>query len=239
MPARCALNTNPSFVNIMTHDGLESKGAEQQRPFIVGLTGGIASGKSTVSRYLAETHAVPIVDTDVIARDLVKVGSSTLDEILAHFGESMVDQQGHLDRPKLRDIISQHPNERLWLNALMHPRIYNEVVVQLKQLSTSPYSYIIIVIPLLSSNSPYLDLLSAVWVVDCEVERQKQHLIARDQMSAKIAQQLIDAQPSREERLTLATGIIVNDGNVGQLIERSNAQHQQLMRLLATHQTSI
>ena len=213
----------------MTGKKTRVKGAEQQRPFIVGLTGGIASGKSTVSRYLAETHAVPIVDTDMIARDLVKMGSSTLDEILDHFGESIVDTQGHLERRKLREIISQHPNERLWLNALMHPKIYDEVMAQVKQLSASPHPYIMIVIPLLSSDSPYLDLLSAVWVVDCEEERQKQHLIARDQMSAKIAQQLIDAQPSRKERLALATVIIENDGTTNELLDKTERLHQRFM----------
>jgi dephospho-CoA kinase len=211
-------------------NGLTStQGAVQQRPLIVGLTGGIASGKSTVSRYLAEIHAVPIVDTDVIARDLVKVGSTTLDKILAHFGESMVDKQGHLDRRQLRDIISQHPHERLWLNALIHPKIYDEVVAQVKQLSASPHPYIMIVIPLLSSDSPYLDLLNAVWVVDCDEERQKQQLIARDQMSAKIVQQLIDAQPSRKERLALATAIIENNGSTDELLDKTRQLHQRLI----------
>lgn len=211
-------------------NGLTStQGAVKQRPFIVGLTGGIASGKSTVSRYLAEAYAVPIIDTDVIARDLVKVGSSTLDEIIAHFGESIVDKQGNLNRRQLRDIISQHPHERLWLNALMHPKIYDEVMAQVKQLSASPHPYIVIVIPLLSSDSPYLDQLNAVWVVDCDEERQKQHLIARDQMSAQIAQQLIDAQPSRQERLTLATAIIENNGSTDELLDKTERLHQRFI----------
>jgi dephospho-CoA kinase len=111
----------------------------------------------------------------------------------------------------------------------MHPKIYDEVMAQVKQLSASPHPYIMIVIPLLSSDSPYLDLLSAVWVVDCEEERQKQHLIARDQMSAKIAQQLIDAQPSRKERLALATVIIENDGTTNELLDKTERLHQRFM----------
>ena len=111
----------------------------------------------------------------------------------------------------------------------MHPKIYDEVMAQVKQLSASPHPYIMIVIPLLSSDSPYLDLLSAVWVVDCEEERQKQHLIARDQMSSKIAQQLIDAQPSRKERLALATVIIENDGTTNELLDKTERLHQRFM----------
>ncbi|MBD3767177.1 MAG: dephospho-CoA kinase [Gammaproteobacteria bacterium] len=208
---------------------IDTQGAVQQRPLIVGLTGGIASGKSMVSRYLAEIHAVPIVDTDVIARDLVKVGSPTLDEIIAHFGVSIVDKQGNLNRRQLRDIISQHAHERLWLNALMHPRIYDAVMAHVKQLSASPHPYIVIVIPLLSADSPYLDLLNAVWVVDCDEEQQKQHLIARDQMNAQIAQQLIDAQPSRQERLNLATAIIENTGSTDELLDKTERLHQRFI----------
>lgn len=206
-----------------------TQGASPKRPLIIGLTGGIASGKSTVSRYLNERHQIPITDTDVIARELVEVGNPTLTEIMAHFGADIRDEQGALKRRQLRDIISQNPDERAWLNGLMHPKIYDEVMAQVKQHSALPHPYIIIVIPLLSSDSPYLNLLSAVWVVDCEEERQKQHLIARDQMSATIAQQLIDAQPSRKERLALATAIIENDGTTDALLDKTEQLHQSLI----------
>ncbi len=211
-------------------NGLTStQGAVQQRPFIVGLTGGIASGKSTVSRYLAEQYAIPIIDTDIIARQLVAIGSPTLQLITEHFGTTLLDEQGQLKRRQLRDIIAQNPEERLWLNELMHPRIYDEVVAQVKQLSASSHPYIMIVIPLLNADSPYLGLLNAVWVVDCDEERQKQHLIARDDMSAQTAQQLINAQPSRQERVALATAIIENDGSTEALLSKTQQHHQNLL----------
>lgn len=217
----------------MNEQHQSTQGASPKRPLIIGLTGGIASGKSTVSRYLNERHQIPIIDTDVIARELVEVGKPTLTEIVAHFGADVRDEQGALKRRELRDIISQNPDERAWLNGLMHPKIYDEVMAQVKQLSASPHPYIIIVIPLLSSDSPYLNILSAVWVVDCEEERQKQHLIARDQMSATIAQQLIDAQPNREDRRQIATEVIANHADTDSLLNQAEQLHQHLIRQLS------
>lgn len=217
----------------MNEQHQSTQGASPKRPLIIGLTGGIASGKSTVSRYLNERHQIPIIDTDVIARELVEVGNPTLTEIVAHFGADIRDEQGALKRRQLRDIISQNPDERAWLNGLMHPKIYDEVMAQVKQHSASPHPYIIIVIPLLNSNSAYLGLLSAVWVVDCEEERQKQHLIARDQMSATIAQQLIDAQPNREDRRQIATEVIANHADTDSLLNQAEQLHQHLIRQLS------
>ncbi len=213
----------------MNEQHQSTQGASPKRPLIIGLTGGIASGKSTVSRYLNERHQIPIIDTDIIARELVEVDKPTLTEIVAHFGADIRDEQGALKRRQLRDIISQNPDERAWLNGLMHPKIYDEVITQVKQLSASPHPYIMIVIPLLSSDSAYLSLLSAVWLVDCEEERQKQQLIARDQMSTTLAQQLIDAQPSRKEKLALATAIIENDGTTDALLDKTEQLHQSLI----------
>lgn len=210
-----------------------TQGASCKRPLIIGLTGGIASGKSTVSRYLNERHHIPIIDTDVIARELVQVGKPALAEIVAHFGSDIIDKQGALKRRQLRDIISQNPNERAWLNVMMHPKIHDAVTAQVEQQSASLHPYVMIVIPLLSADSHYLDLLSAVWVVDCEEERQKQHLITRDQMSANIAQQLIDAQPSREDRRQIATEIIANHSDTDSLLNQTEQLHQRLIKLLS------
>jgi dephospho-CoA kinase len=209
----------------------QTEGAFIKRPLIIGLTGGVASGKSTVSRYLNERHDLPIIDTDVIARELVQAGGQTLCEVVEHFGEHILDGQGQLNRRLLRDMISQNSEQRAWLNALMHPRIYAEVVNQIEQLKRERPPYLLIVIPLLSTNSPYLKLLNAVWLVDCEMNQQKKRLITRDQMSEAKAQQLIEAQPSRAERLKLATHIILNDQDTEWLIKQAETLYQNLINL--------
>jgi dephospho-CoA kinase len=178
---------------------------------------------------LFEQHTVSIIDTDVIAHELVQVNSPTLTDIVNHFGNVIIDQQGHLNRRLLRDIITTNGSEREWLNELMHPRIFNAVVNQLERLSHESHLYLVVVIPLLHANSPYLPLLDEVWVVDCDESLQKQRLKVRDRMNEESAQQLIKTQPSRKERLDLATTVIVNSGDISSLIEQTEQQHLRLL----------
>lgn len=212
----------------MTAKFEHTEGASLKRPFIVALTGGIASGKSTVSRYLNERYHIPIIDTDVIARQLVEVGSITLSAIREHFGQDIVDDNGELNRRALRNIISQNPDQRTWLNALMHPRIYAEVVRQVESLNEHQHTYVMVVIPLLSADSPYLQRVNQVWVVDCTEQQQKQRLVTRDQMNEISAEQLIHAQPSRAERLALANHVILNDSDASSLMMQTDRLHHQL-----------
>jgi len=206
-----------------------SSGALFKCPFVVGLTGGIASGKSTVSHYLAEQHAIPVIDTDSIARQLVQPHSDTLAQIVQYFGAQMVDEEGNLKRQALRNIIAIDTEKRAWLNALMHPLISECVTQQLTHLSHSLTPYVLVVIPLLKPGSHYLKQLNHVLVVDCNEDQQKKRLMIRDTMEAKVAQAIIKAQPSRAERAAIANSLLVNEGELTQLIDQAENWHQYIM----------
>jgi len=185
----------------------------------IGLTGGIASGKSTVAELFAELGA-PIIDCDLIARELTQTGSLALNKISKHFGAGILHPDGALNRRALRDLVFQNPVEKHWLEQLLHPLIRQNIREQLAQLKAP---YCLIVIPLLS-ESEGIDFVDRVCVVDCPPELQLQRLQERDQCSLAAAQQLLKAQHSREERLKIADDLIHNEGNLDSL----RAQVQKL-----------
>ena len=188
---------------------------DSTRPYRVGLTGGIASGKSVVADMFADL-GVPIIDTDVIAREVVEPGQPALEEIRERFGEHMIDAAGHLDRAALRKEIFANEKSRSDLEAILHPRIGAETR---RQADVADGDYQIIVVPLLVS-SPLRHFVDRVLVVDCDPNTQIQRLLARDTETAEQARKILAAQSSREERLTIADDVIRNDGDLGQLRER-------------------
>jgi dephospho-CoA kinase len=200
-------------------------------PLRIGLTGGIASGKSTVAELFAE-HGAVIIDTDVIARQVVAPGEPALDEIAAEFGAALIGADGTLERPALRNIIFDDDDARRRLEAILHPRIGEETRRQARaaetpdRLSNRPVcDYQIIVIPLLV-NSALRGFIDRVVVVDCDEEAQIRRLTARDGESEQRARQILAAQASREERLAIADDVISNDGTVADLRQQVAALHE-------------
>jgi dephospho-CoA kinase len=180
--------------------------ASNKAPFRVALTGGIASGKSTVADMFADL-GVAIIDTDVVARKVVQPGQPALDEIRERFGNEVIDSAGNLDRRALRKLVFSDENARLDLEAILHPRIGAETR---RQADTAPGPYQIIVVPLLV-GSPLLRFVDHVVVVDCDEELQVQRVMARDAESAEQARRILAAQASRAARLAIADDIIDND----------------------------
>ena len=188
----------------------------------VGLTGGIASGKTTVSRLFARL-GVPIIDTDVIARDVVAPGTPLLQQVDQEFGPGLIGADGALQRRQLRERVFADPDARRRLEALLHPAIRAEVARQSAQ-ATGPYH--ILVIPLLVEGQGRIPV-DRVLVVDCPEDLQIQRLQARDGSSAAQARAMLAAQTSRPTRLAAADDVIVNDGDPGRLEAAVAALHQK------------
>jgi dephospho-CoA kinase len=185
-----------------------------QAPLRIGLTGGIASGKSLVADMFAEL-SVPIIDTDVIAREIVRPGQPALEEIRARFGESVIDDVGNLDRAAMRKIVFSDENARLDLEAILHPRIDAETR---RQADTAGGDYQIVVVPLLV-ESPLREFVDRVLVVDCDQHTQIGRLLARDGGTLEQARRILAAQATREDRLEIADDVIVNDSDLSQTTE--------------------
>jgi len=172
----------------------------------VGLTGGIASGKSTVAEMFASL-GVPVIDTDIIAREVVQPGEPALEEIRLRFGDSVIDTAGKLDRKSLRKLIFIDHDARHDLESILHPRIGAEVR---RRSDSAAGPYQLIVVPLLTDSSLRY-FVDRVLVVDCEEETQLQRLISRDAETIEQAQRMLAAQVSRLERLAIADDVIRND----------------------------
>lgn len=187
---------------------------------IIGLTGGIGSGKSLVANQFAALGA-PIIDTDQIARDLVKPGSPALDQIIQKFGDAILHENGTLNRGILRQRIFHHLADKLWLEALLHPLIRKETIRQAEQI-TAPYC--IIVIPLLFESQHHYPI-DLVVVVDTTEEQQIARITARDSISREDAQAIINCQTTRKTRLQGADVIIENNGGLEALQAQIEALH--------------
>ena len=144
-------------------------------PYIVALTGGIGSGKTTVANEFAKL-GVPLVDADVIARQVVEPNSPALESITRHFGKDVILPNGALNRQRLREIVFSKPDEKKWLNSLLHPLIQQETQKQFQQIN---YPYVLWVVPLLIENNIH-HLADRVLVVDVTVEEQIQRTLKRD-----------------------------------------------------------
>jgi len=197
----------------------------------IGLTGGIASGKSSVAQLFAAL-GVPIIDTDQIARELVIPGQPALQGIVEHFGTQALLADGQLDRAWLRQRIFNDAQERAALNAIMHPRIRARVEDELSTLTTTPYA--IVVIPLLVESQNYGDIVQRVLVVDLDEAEQLSRLMARDSIDATQAHDTLRAQATRTQRLARADDVIDNNGTADQLAAQINRLHEHYTQLAAT-----
>ncbi|WP_439287662.1 dephospho-CoA kinase [Lonepinella sp. BR2904] len=179
--------------------------------YIIGLTGGIGSGKTTIANLFAEL-GVPLIDADVVARQVVEKGSPLLEQIAVHFGQEILTENGELNRAVLREKVFNNASEKHWLNQLLHPAIRAECLVQL-QAQTAPY--VLFVVPLLIENK-LTALCDRVLVVDVSVETQLDRASQRDNNKRQLIQQIINTQVSRNERLKVADDVINNDGDFAQ-----------------------
>ena len=191
---------------------------------IIGLTGGIGSGKTAVSDIFEEL-GIGIVDADLASRVVVEKGRPSLEEIAKHFGQGILTEAGELDRAKLREIIFNSDEEKNWLESLLHPVIAKQIQDELKA-SSSPYT--ILVSPLLLETNQK-DFCNKVLVVDVPVETQIERTLKRDGVSLEQVQSIIKAQISRDKRLELADEVIVNDKSLEDLQLAVSKLHQQFI----------
>lgn len=200
-----------------------------QRPYAVAVTGGIASGKSAVCARLAELGAT-LVDADVVAREVVAPGQPALAEIRTAFGDAMIAADGALDRARMRRHVFADPAERIRLEAILHPRIRT----RMRELAAkAPGPYCVLAIPLLVESGGAYDWVDRVVVVDVPPEEQVRRLVARDGIDATLARDMVAAQVSRADRLAIADEVLVNDGTLAELRERTDALHAKLLALAA------
>ena len=193
---------------------------------VIGITGGIGSGKSAVTALLAD-QGISVVDADIVAREVVAPGSPALVAIAKHFGENILDANGALDRAQLRQIIFSDPAEKTWLEALLHPIIRSETIRQLEQ---SQSIYTVLVSPLLLETDQH-ELVEYIVVVDVPESVQISRTMQRDNNDQQQVEAIIEAQISREQRLARANTVLSNAGNLEQLQAKVNTLHQQLIAL--------
>ncbi len=196
---------------------------------VVGLTGGIGSGKSTVAARFA-ARGVPIIDADDVAHQLVEPGRPALQTLVQNFGLDILDQKGGLNRPWLRRRVFADPALRRRLERLLHPLIREEMRLQLASIRSG---YAILVIPLLVETGQ-ADLVDRVLVVDTAEDLQYARCLARDGADREQVESILAAQAKREERLARADDVLVNDGSLEQLERSVEALHQRYSRL-ASH----
>ncbi len=196
------------------------------KAFRVGLTGGIASGKSTVAKLFAAL-GVPIIDTDQVAREVVEPGQPPLERLVERFGRTILTPDGHLDRPKLREIVFSDPKARADLEALTHPAI-GTAVEAWSAAADGPYQ--ILIIPLLVEKN-LTSQLDRVLVVDCDEELQIRRLQARDGSTVEQARAILNAQTSRTARLKSAHDVIQNDTDLSAVRDQVSALHVRYLEL--------
>ena len=192
----------------------------------IGLTGGIASGKTMVADFFSDL-GVPVVDTDIIARQVVEPGTAALGEIRTTFGDEVIHDDGSLDRKAMREIVFAETEKREQLEAIVHPRIREET---LRQMDAVDGPYMIIVVPLLV-ESPLSELMDRVLVVDCSKDTQLERLLLRDGENEVTARRIISAQASREDRLAIADDVIDNNSDPGNAREQVLVLHESYLAL--------
>ena len=194
------------------------------KPFRVALTGGIASGKSTVADVFAAL-GVPVIDTDLIARAIVEPGQPALCAVVDAFGPEILDDQGRLDRRRMRERIFSDPGAKQRLEAILHPAIRREMERQ-SLAAGGPYQ--LLVIPLLTEGGRR-DHVDGVLLVDVPEEVQVERLTQRDRVTAEQAQASLRAQATRAERLTMADDVILNTGRIDELRAKVAALHEKYL----------
>ncbi len=194
--------------------------------YVIGLTGGIGSGKSAASAHF-ETLGITVVDADIAARTVVEVGKPALRSIEEHFGSEVIAADGSLDRAALRTKVFENARERRWLEQLTHPLIREEIT---RGLANAQSPYAILSSPLLV-ESGQSQLVKRVLVIDVPEDLQLARTVTRDNNSESQVKAIMAAQSSRQKRLSFADDIIVNDGTLEQLHSQVDRLHQRYLQL--------
>ncbi|MCR9346380.1 dephospho-CoA kinase [Vibrio alginolyticus] len=194
---------------------------------VIGLTGGIASGKTTVANLFKQQFKIDIVDADIVAREVVEPGTPGLNAIIEHFGHDIVREDQTLDRAKLREKIFSNSDEKAWLNALLHPIIREKMIEDLQQVTSE---YALLVVPLLVENK--LDsLCDRVLVVDVEPNTQISRTMKRDNVSEDQVRAILASQASREQRLALADDVVKNNPSDLDLLLQITDLHEKYLAM--------
>ncbi|MDF5727050.1 MAG: dephospho-CoA kinase [Rhizonema sp. PD38] len=183
---------------------------------IIGLTGGIATGKTTVANYLASAYNLPILDADLYARDAVSKDSHILQVIAQRYGERILLADGNLNRQQLSEIIFNSLEERNWIDGLIHPYVRDRF---LNAIAASPSQRLVLVIPLLF-EAGMTDLVTEIWVVRCSPEQQMQRLIHRNHLTREQAEVRIKSQLPIEEKASLAEIVLNNTSTLEALLKQ-------------------
>lgn len=194
--------------------------------YLVGLTGGIASGKSEVTRIFSEL-GIPVIDVDVIAHQLTSAGHPVLKQIIAVFGDNYLLADGNFNRAAMREKVFQDPAARLQLEAILHPAIYETVLELLQDNAQAPYQ--VIAVPLLFEGERYQKLVNRTLLIDCDLSLQISRAANRG-LQPSTVEAIIRAQMPRSERLALANDVIVNNGSLQELRQKVKDMHKNYMQ---------
>ena len=175
---------------------------------IIGLTGGIASGKSTVCKFFSNL-SVPIIDADQISHDLTKINGSAYSEVIEYFGENITGENGDIDRKKLGTIVFNSKSKKEKLESIIHPKVLSTIQAEIK---SRRGEYKIIEVPLLI-ESGFQEFTNRILVVDCSTETQMERLMKRDGVTEEYAKNILSNQIDRETRLKFANEIVINEKN--------------------------
>jgi dephospho-CoA kinase len=196
------------------------------RPFVIGVTGGIGSGKTTVCREF-EIFGVPVIDTDQVARDVVAPGTPGLAAVVAAFGEEVLGCDGQLDRRRLRQLVFAAPALRLQLEKILHPLIRQETDARI---ASAGYPYCMVCIPLLVERGGG-NRVDRVLVIDVPASVQVERVMRRDELTAPEVDAIMRSQASREDRLAAAHDVLENSGDIAELRPRIAALHARYLQL--------
>ena len=195
--------------------------------FSVGLTGGIATGKTTLSKLFAGL-GVPVIDTDLISRKLLEPGEPGYNQVCDHFGDGIIGANHEIDRARLREIVFSNAHEKTWLEAMLHPQIFQRSHDAILQHATA--TYVLVVIPLLFETN-FQALVDRILVVDCPPELQLERLLKRDHIDKTLARKMLAQQLSNSARLARAHDIVDNSENTTDLESQVSALHQRYLQL--------
>ncbi|MRI33704.1 dephospho-CoA kinase [Endozoicomonas sp. OPT23] len=197
------------------------------RKTVIGVTGGIGSGKTAVTDYFAE-KGITIVDADLASRVVVESGRPALSAIAERHGSDVLEADGSLNRRQLRDIIFKNDNERVWLEQLLHPLIRDQILLELQEAHSD---YTVLVSPLLVETDQHV-MVDRILVVDVPVEMQIERTMTRDGMTEEQTLAIIKKQASREQRQDKADDLVNNSGSLEQLHQQLEALHQKYLKLV-------
>lgn len=190
--------------------------------WIVGLTGGIGSGKTQASNAF-EALGVPVIDTDLISHAITAPNGLAIPAIREAFGDELIDPSGRLDRNKMRELVFKDPEARHMLEAILHPIIANVTMASISQHSQAPY--VVLVVPLLAESPQWISRCDRILVIDCEVETQVARVMQRSKLSAEEVMAIIATQATRDARKAIANEVIVNESTVEALTQQVRRLH--------------